>query len=73
MKHKIFALFAVAMVAVAGVDVYKVSASDVEMLDLQKENVKVLAEGESGLGKPWCLNWWGTCKMGRKAPELVVR
>lgn len=73
MKLKIFALFAVAMVAVAGVSAYKVSVSDVEMLNLQKENVEVLAEGESGLGKPWCLNWWGTCKMGRKAPELVVR
>ena len=56
MKHKIFALFAVVMVAVAGVSAYKVSESDVEMLGLQKENVEVLAEGESGLGKPWCLN-----------------
>ena len=73
MKLKIFALFAVAMVAVAGVSAYKVSVSDVEMLNLQKENVEVLAEGESGLGKPWCLNWWGTCKMGRKVLELVVR
>ena len=73
MKHKIFALVAVAMVAVAGVDVYKVSESNVEMLDLLKENMEVLAEGESVLGKPWCLNWWGTCKTGRKAPELVVR
>lgn len=65
MKLKIFALFAVAIVAVAGVDVYKVSVSDVKISDLQKENVEVLAEGESGLGKPWCLNCWGTCKMGR--------
>lgn len=73
MKHNVFALVAVAMVAVAGVDVYKVSESDVEMLDLQKENVEVLAEGESGLGKTWCLNWWETCKTGRKAPKLVVR
>jgi len=73
MKHKIFALVAVAMVAVAGVNVYKVSASEVEMSDLQKENMEALAGGENGWGKPWCLNWWGTCKTGRKAPELVVR
>ena len=73
MKLKIFALFAVAMVAVAGVDVYKVSVSDVEMSVHQKENVEVLTEGESGLGKPWSLNWWETCKTGRKAPKLVVR
>lgn len=65
MKHKILSLVAIAIVAVAGVDVYKVSVSDVEMLDLQKENVEVLAEGESGFGKHWCLNCWGTCKMGR--------
>lgn len=52
MKHKIFALVAVAMVAVAGVNVYKVSASDVEMLDLQKENVEALAGVEMN---PWYL------------------
>lgn len=73
MKKMIFSLVAVAMVAVAGVNVYKVNASDVEMSDIQKENVEALAEGERGWGQPWCLNWWGTCKTGRKAPELVVR
>lgn len=45
MKKMIFSLVAVAMVAVAGVNVYKVSESDVEMLDLQKENVEALATG----------------------------
>lgn len=52
MKHKIFALVAVAMVAVAGVNAYKVSVSDVEMLDLQKENVEALAGVEIN---PWYL------------------
>ena len=46
MKKMIFSLFAVAMVAVAGVNVYKVSASEVAMSDLQKENVEALAGGE---------------------------
>lgn len=52
MKKMIFSLVAVAMVAVAGVNVYKVSASDVEMLDLQKENVEALAGEETN---PWYL------------------
>ena len=46
MKKIIFSLAAVAMAAVASVNVYNVNANAVEMSDLQKENVEALAGGE---------------------------
>jgi hypothetical protein len=46
MKKIIFSLAAVAMAAVASVNVYNVNANAVEMSDLQKENVEALANGE---------------------------
>ena len=64
MKHKIFALVAVAMVAVASVNAYKVSVSDVEMLDLQKENVEALAGVEAVIGRLCCNSIPGICDYG---------
>lgn len=46
MKKLVFSLAAVAMAAVASVNVYNVNANAVEMSDLQKENVEALAGGE---------------------------
>jgi hypothetical protein len=46
MKKLVFSLAAVAMAAVASVNVYNVNANAVEMSDLQKENVEALANGE---------------------------
>lgn len=64
MKHKIFALVVVAMVAVASVNAYKVSVSDVEMLDLQKENVEALAGVEAVIGRLCCNSIPGICDYG---------
>ena len=55
MKHKIFALVAVAMVAVAGVNAYFAYDSELSsFVDLQEGDVEAVAEGES------FLEWWNS-------------
>ena len=62
MKKLVFSLAAVAMAAVASVNVYNVNANAVEMSDLQKENVEALAGGEWSFGCPnGCLARYGLC------------
>ena len=69
MKKLVFSLAAVAMAAVASVNVYNVNANAVEMSDLQKENVEALAGGEKKI-KP-CRVTEGRTKKKETPIEII--